>query len=279
MLKDFELYLKNYPFQFKGSVLDAVEYSFYNAGKRIRPLLLLSLLKDYDFKVKQGYSAALAIEMIHTYSLIHDDLPAMDDDDYRRNKLSNHKVFGVDIAILAGDALLTESFASISDDANLNNDQKVELLSSLSKHAGLRGMVYGQQLDLKFENKDVSLENIRDINIYKTSQLIIFSLKAAAIISNNKKDIKELEILGENLGLAFQIQDDIFDVSKTFEELGKKPSDEENNKSTYVKVLGLDKSKHFLNQLFNDIYTILNKLNLKDDNLYSIIKEIEERNY
>ncbi len=202
----------------------------------------------------------------------------MDNDDFRRGKLSNHKVFGEDIAILAGDALLTEAFSAISKDETLDAEKKVKLIILLAKHAGINGMIYGQQLDLNAENKDVSLADVDAINIYKTSQLIIFSLKAAAIIADKSKDIDQLEKLGLDLGLAFQIQDDIFDVTKTFDELGKEPSDEVNDKSTYVKLLGLDKSQKTLDSLFLNCYKILENLNLSDYNLLNLIKDIEERN-
>ena len=277
MQKDFEKYLSNYNYGPKGSVLEAVKYSILNPGKRIRPRLLLSLLKDYGQDYKQGFSAALAVEMIHNYSLIHDDLPAMDNDDFRRGKLSNHKVFGEDIAILAGDALLSEAFSTISSDQSLNAETRVKLISLLSQHAGLNGMIYGQQLDLNAENKEVSLADVDAINIYKTSQLITFSFLAAAIIANKEADIKKLSKLGEHLGLAFQIQDDIFDVTKSFDELGKEPSDEANAKSTYVKLLGLEKSQKTLDGLFLKCYKILEDLDLTDFNLLNLIKDIEER--
>lgn len=278
MLKDFEKYLINYDYGVEGQVLEAVKYSILNPGKRIRPMLLLSLLKDYGQDYKLGFSAALAVEMIHNYSLIHDDLPAMDNDDYRRGKLSNHKVYGEDIAILAGDALLTEAFACISSDQTLDAETKVKLITLLSQYAGINGMIYGQQLDLMAENREVSLAEIDAINIYKTAQLIIFSLTAAATIAKKEKDLDQLTKLGEYLGLAFQIQDDIFDVTKSFEELGKKPSDEVNVKSTYVKMLGLEKSNQTLKKLFFNCYQILEDLNLSDYNLLNLIKDIEERN-
>lgn len=277
MLDKFELYLNNFPLGPEGIVLDSVKYSLFNPGKRIRPMILLSLLKDYNIEVEKGYSAGLAIEMIHNYSLIHDDLPSMDNDDYRRGKLSNHKVFGEDIAILAGDALLTLAFSTISDDPLIKDNIKVKLISLLSKHAGIDGMIYGQQLDLTAAGMPVSINDVDLINIYKTSNLIMFSMLAAAVIANKQEDLDDLEKLASKLGLAFQIQDDVFDVTKTFEELGKKPSDEVNNKSTYVKLLGLDKSKMFLNSLFKECYQILEKLNLKDKELFTLIEKIEKR--
>lgn len=277
MLDNFEKYLNNYTYGPKGSVLEAVKYSILNPGKRIRPMILLTLLKDYNIDLKLGYSSALAIEMIHNYSLIHDDLPAMDNDDYRRGKLSNHKVFGEDIAILAGDALLTEAFTVISNDVQLDAEVKVILISLLSKHAGINGMIYGQQLDLTYENMPVGIEEIDQINIYKTSNLIMFAMAAAAIIAKKSEDLDNLSLLAQKLGLAFQIQDDIFDVTKTFEQLGKKPSDVLNDKSTYVKVLGLEKSQSILDDLFSDCYKITKDLNIESDNIIDLIKDIQMR--
>ncbi len=277
MLDNFEQYLNNYTYGPKGSVLEAVKYSILNPGKRIRPMILLTLLKDYNINLELGYSSALAIEMIHNYSLIHDDLPAMDNDDYRRGKLSNHKVFGEDIAILAGDALLTEAFATISNDVQLDAEVKVKLISLLSKHAGINGMIYGQQLDLTYENRPVGIEEIDQINIYKTSNLIMFAMAAAAIIAKKSEDLDNLSLLAQKLGLAFQIQDDIFDVTKTFEQLGKKPSDVLNDKSTYVKVLGLEKSQSILDELFSDCYKITKDLNIESYNIIDLIKNIQIR--
>lgn len=277
MMKHFENYLNNYDFQKEGTVRDAVIYSIVDGGKRIRPQLLLSLLKDYGVDIEKGYASALAIEMIHSYSLVHDDLPSMDDDDYRRSKLSTHKQFGEDVAILAGDALLTEAFASISNDQTIDSDKKVKLISLLAQYSGMAGMIYGQELDLAGEDKTLTVKEIQEINHYKTANLITFSLLAAAVIAGHQDDFETLKECASNLGLAFQIQDDIFDVTKSYEELGKMPSDEDNNKSTYVKVLGLEESKEVLDQLFEKCKMLLNKLDLQSNNLYNLIIEIELR--
>ncbi len=279
MLDTFENYLLNYNYGYDGIVNDAFIYAINDGGKRIRPLLLLSLLADYGIDFKQGLSSALAIELIHSYSLAHDDLPAMDDDDFRRGKPSVHKAFGEDMAILAGDALLTMAFEVISKDELLNADQKVSLITQLAKYAGKNGMIYGQELDLKSENKSLTIDEIKKINIYKTSCLIEFSLIAASIISNNETDQKYLMNIAQDLGLAFQVQDDIFDVTKGYEELGKLPSDEDNNKSTYVKLLGVDESKVVLENLFENCFSLLSQLDLKVNNLYNLIKDIEKRTY
>lgn len=277
MLDNFENYLTTYDYGPQGQVVDAVKYSILNAGKRIRPMLLLSLLKDYGIDVKSGYSSALAIEMIHNYSLIHDDLPSMDDDDFRRGKLSTHKAYGEAFAVLAGDALLTMAFEVIADDDKLKIEKKVKLISLLSKHAGIKGMIFGQQLDLTYEGKNVTLKEIDQVNIFKTSNLLMFSLLAGAVIAEQDHDFDLLEEIGKKLGLAFQLQDDVFDATKSFAELGKKPSDKENDKSTYVKFLGLDKTISILNDLFEDCQHLINKLNLKSNYLLELIDKIKNR--
>lgn len=278
MLKMFEEYLNSYVYEKEGFVKDAMIYATADGGKRIRPLILLALLKDYDVDVNKGLAAALAVEFIHSYSLVHDDLPAMDNDDYRRGKLSTHKQFGEDIAILAGDSLLNDSFAIISNDVLNNNDIKVKLISLLAKHAGPSGMIYGQELDLKGENITLDVQDINQINEYKTANLIMFSMIAAAIIAEKDEDIVILQKLALNLGIAFQVQDDIFDVTKSFEDLGKYSSDVVNNKSTYVKLMGLNKSEEYLEELFNNCFRLLSSLNLSDNNLYNIINDIKLRN-
>ena len=278
MLDLFEKYLSAYTYEKEGYVKDAMIYATSDGGKRIRPLILLALLNDYKIDLNKGLAAALAVEFIHSYSLVHDDLPAMDNDDYRRGKLSVHKKFGQDIAILAGDSLLTDAFAIISNDNANDNDTKIKLISLLGKHAGNNGMIYGQELDLKGENKLLSVSDINEINEFKTANLIMFAMIAAAIIANKEKDIKLLNELALNLGIAFQVQDDIFDVTKTFKDLGKYSSDEDNNKSTYVKLMGLEKSEEYLEELFNNCFNLLSDLNLSNGNLYKIINEIKLRN-
>lgn len=277
MLTTFEKYLANYKLPVEGSVKDAFIYATADGGKRIRPMLLLSLLEDYNVSIKQGLAAATAIEFIHSYSLVHDDLPAMDNDDYRRGKLSTHKQFGEDTAILAGDALLTEAFNVIANDSSNEAQINIKLIQALVKYAGIGGMIYGQQLDLNGEGKHLNIEDVNEINIYKTSNLIMFSLVAATIIAEEQKDMQTVLNIATDLGLAFQIQDDILDVTKSFEEIGKYASDEDNNKSTYVKLIGLEPSKQKVNDLFKNIYMNLNELNLNSDNLLNLIRTIESR--
>lgn len=221
-------------------------YSLEAGGKRIRPMLLIATYKAYKSDIQKVLSSATALEMIHTYSLIHDDLPAMDNDDYRRGKLTNHKAFDEATAILAGDALLTHSFYLIANDTLLSDSEKVHMIRLLSLYSGPNGMVAGQVLDMEAENDPISIEQLEQIHVLKTGELIKFAVKAGAILGNaTKEQIQHLETFSYYLGLLFQIQDDILDVIGNTEKLGKAVgSDEDQNKSTYPKLLGLENAKN-----------------------------------
>ncbi|MGA9287785.1 MAG: polyprenyl synthetase family protein, partial [Anaerobacillus sp.] len=210
----------------------AMQYSIHAGGKRIRPILMLATVEAFGEAVDKAIPVACAVEMIHTYSLIHDDLPAMDDDDLRRGKPTNHIVFGEATAILSGDALLTQSFEVIAD-ANLSSEQKVEIIKLLSHSAGPAGMVGGQMADLNGEKQELTLEQLEYIHHHKTGKLLVFSVLAGAIIANaTLHQRKHLQGFGEHMGLAFQISDDILDVEGEQDKLGKLPgSDESNGKS------------------------------------------------
>jgi geranylgeranyl diphosphate synthase type II len=223
----------------------SMEYSLKAGGKRIRPLLLLLVCDHYKISREISLPLALSIEYIHTYSLIHDDLPSMDDDDYRRGKLTNHKVFGEGMAILAGDALLTQAFNIISEIKNLSADKKIKVISILSEAAGPSGMIKGQVLDLENEGKILTEEELKEIHINKTGKLLLAPLKMAAEICDLKDEEKKaLEKYGESLGLTFQITDDILDICGNFQDMGKlSGSDEKLQKATYVSIKGLEKAK------------------------------------
>lgn len=229
------------PTQLKESML----YSFNAGGKRIRPLLLIASFLEYQTDPHKVFSSAIALEMIHTYSLIHDDLPAMDDDDLRRGQPTNHKVFDEATAILAGDALLTYSFEIISDDPKLTDAEKVKIINTLSKSSGPKGMVAGQILDMEAEKEPVKLECLEEIHDLKTGQLLTFAITVGAYLGGaSKEDVKNLKDFSYYLGLIFQVQDDILDVIGNAEQIGKPVgSDEGNQKSTYPKLLGLDDAK------------------------------------
>jgi geranylgeranyl diphosphate synthase type II len=221
---------------------ESMLYSLKAGGKRLRPILVLAGFQAYAEQLDKVLSTAAALEMIHTYSLIHDDLPAMDDDDYRRGKWTNHKKFDEATAILAGDALLTYSFEIVAEDPLLSDEEKVHTLALLSKCSGPSGMVAGQFLDMKAEDKQVSLEQLEQIHALKTGELIRFAIHAGAYLGGaNEEQLNYLNKFAYQLGLLFQVQDDILDVVGDEEKLGKSVGSDENNlKSTFPKLLGIE---------------------------------------
>lgn len=236
--------------QLAANLREAVLYSIHAGGKRIRPYLLLEVLESLQVPITLAHAqVAAALEMIHTGSLIHDDLPAMDDDDFRRGRLTNHKKFGEALAILAGDALFLDPYALIAQ-ADLSNEIKVDLIASLSLSSGSMGMVAGQVLDMEGEGKHLNLEELQTIHANKTGKLLDFPFHAAGIIAGLDENLqKQLKTVGELIGLAFQVRDDILDVTASFEEIGKTPQkDLQAEKSTYPALLGLDEAKVFCNR-------------------------------
>ena len=229
-------------------LVESVLYSIQAGGKRLRPMLLLELLEVFGQELTEAhFQVAGALEMIHTGSLIHDDLPAMDNDDYRRGQLTNHKKFGEDLAILAGDALFLDPFGMIAASA-LPDAVKVSLILKLSDASGSRGMVAGQVLDMEGEHKQLTLAELQTIHANKTGRLLAYPFIAAASILELQADIGQLlETIGKTLGLAFQVRDDILDLVADFEALGKTPQkDLVAEKSTYPALLGLEESKALL---------------------------------
>lgn len=226
------------------SIKESMIYSLEAGGKRIRPLLLFATIDSFGIDPQKGLYAACAIEMIHTYSLIHDDLPSMDNDDLRRGKPTNHKVFGDAIAILAGDALLTYSFEILSRTPKefASADTKLKLVIEMAKAAGTEGMVGGQVADMEGEGKSLTLEELEYIHIHKTGKLLRFSVLAGAILSGaTQSQLQYLSGFAHHLGLAFQIQDDILDLVGNQEVIGKPVgSDTANHKSTYPQLLSLE---------------------------------------
>ena len=230
------------------SLKESMNYSLQAGGKRIRPILMLAVMHELGADHPDALKVAAAIEMIHTYSLIHDDLPSMDNDDLRRGMPTNHKVYGEAVAILAGDALLTYSFGLIARLQNVSSDDKVSLIDLMSVASGAEGMVGGQILDIEGEEKKLSLEELEQVHRLKTGALLTFSILSGAILAQAKPEIiLSLTKFGEHLGLAFQIQDDILDVTGTSEELGKTAGKDENSeKSTYPGILTLPRAKEKL---------------------------------
>jgi geranylgeranyl diphosphate synthase type II len=244
---------------------DAMKYSLQSAGKRIRPALLLAACDFAGGDVDQALPYACAIEYIHTYSLIHDDLPAMDDDELRRGVPTNHMVYGEGIAILAGDGLLTSAFEAMNKDMLIYFDdadrlhRRIRAAYEISKGAGCRGMVAGQTADIEAEHRSISGELLDYIHVNKTAALIVAAVKAGAYIGGaDRETVANLEDYGENLGLAFQIADDILDVIGEEKETGKKrESDLKHEKSTYPALYGLERSRARLQALTETALTIL----------------------
>lgn len=264
--------------QVSSDLSEVILYSVQAGGKRIRPLLLLELIQAFGLELAEAhYQVAAALEMIHTGSLIHDDLPAMDDDDYRRGRLTSHKKFGEDMAILAGDSLFLDPYGLLAR-AELPSQVKVDLISELSLAAGSFGMVAGQVLDMQGEGQAISLEDLKTIHANKTGKLLTYPFVAAGLIVQAQQSVQDkLRRIGELLGLAFQVRDDILDVTASFEELGKTPQkDLAAAKSTYPAFLGLDGAKNFFNQTLDEAVDILKDLEEKTEFSSEEIQKIIE---
>lgn len=250
-------------FKSQKTLIDAMNYSLEAGGKRIRPVLVYAFCEAFEGDISQAKAPACAIEMIHTFSLIHDDLPAMDNDDFRRGKPSCHKAFGEAAAILAGDALSVLPFEIIADDDQLSDEKKVKIISCLAKAVGRDGMIAGQVIDMENEERtDVDENNLRNMYHNKTGQLIAASCVMGGICAGASE--QQLEIASEyafRLGLAFQIIDDILDVTSTAEELGKPiGSDSEENKTTFVTLYGVDRAKEIASEITEEAMEYLGKI-------------------
>ncbi|WP_347962569.1 polyprenyl synthetase family protein [Lactococcus formosensis] len=255
---------------------DAVIYSLAAGGKRIRPLLFLKMLESLGVTLEKAhYQVASTVEMIHAGSLIHDDLPAMDNDDYRRGQLTNHKKFDEATAILAGDALFLDPYYLLAT-ASLPATIVVSLVKELSFASGALGMVAGQILDMDGEGKTLSLEQVKEIHHLKTGRMLTFPFVAAGIIAEQSEAvIAKLREIGQNLGLAFQIRDDIIDVTGTFEEIGKTPGkDQAEEKSTYVALLGLKGAQEALEELLATVKSDLAQITSSAE-IVEIIESLE----
>ena len=225
-------------------LLQAMEYSLLSGGKRLRPILLMAAADAISNEGEKFLPVACAVEMIHTYSLIHDDLPAMDNDDYRRGKLTNHKVFGDAIAILAGDALLTLAF-EVMTRQETSPQTLVKVIREISTAAGIGGMAGGQAVDIQSEGKKLNLRTLRKMHLAKTGALFCAAIRSGAILAGaSDEKLNALTKYAENFGLAFQITDDILDATGNIESLGKPVgSDKRNNKSTYVTLMAPDEAR------------------------------------
>lgn len=276
MIQQIETALKHYA-ESNGTskVSESIAYSLLSGGKRLRPCMLLSFLSDLGGNIEDGLSAACALEMIHTYSLVHDDLPAMDDDDYRRFKPTNHKVFGEGMAILAGDGLLTQAFDTLSN-SNLDNSHKVSCIQVLAHCAGTHGMILGQEIDT-LDTID-SIESLDECYYLKTGKLFAAALEMACIIAN-RNDLRDTaHSVGLKLGLAFQYQDDLLEVKEEFQTIGKSnSSDKERDKHTVVSLLGLHEAEKRTRILYQELNETLLSMGLKSNLLLELIESITGR--
>ena len=237
---------------------ESITYSLVNDGKKIRPLSFLYLLKYYGIEYSKYFDIALAIELVHTYSLVHDDLPEMDNDDYRWGKYTNHKVFGQDVAVLTGDAMLTLAFEVLSD-VDVEPELKVRLIKQFANYSGAMGMIAGQIYDVKQKNYDVDADYLRKMHSLKTGRLIELPLDFACLVANKLEDYDDVKEFGQQLGIAYQIKDDILDYYGDFEKIGKLPSDED--MITYLSFYGIEECEELLKQHTFNAITVAKRLN------------------
>lgn len=261
-------------------IFESMRYSVLAGGKRLRPVLCLETCKVFGGDIEDAIPTACAIEMLHAQSLIHDDLPCMDNDDYRRGKLTNHKVFGEATAVLAGDALLT--FAPqliIQKSENLSVETKLALVEEYCIAAGAYGLIAGQIVDIDSEGKQISPETLEFIHTHKTADLFKLSLKSGAIVASaDEEKIAAMQEFGQYLGFAFQICDDILDETSTFEKLGKTlGKDKDANKPTYTAIYGIEKAREQVICLLDKACGIMSKYQISSDVFDNVINGIKER--
>lgn len=275
------------PVYYPQKIFKAMKYTVTLPGKRLRPIMCLETCKMFGGNIEDAVPTACAIEMLHAQTLIHDDLPCMDNDNYRRGKLTNHMVFGEANAVLAGDALLT--FAPqliLKESKHLGNDKLIKLMEEYFQAAGAYGVIAGQVVDIESEklagNFDKDDEQLPDllnyIHMHKTADLFKLALRSGAIIAGaDEKQLEDITEFGQKMGVAFQIADDILDVTSTFEEMGKTlGKDEQEGKLTYVSLFGLEKARDDLHKNIDDCYKILQKNNLESDVFKQILDKINK---
>lgn len=267
---------------YQQTIADAMEYSVMAGGKRLRPLILQESYSMFGGEEKEAVSAFMAaIELIHTYSLVHDDLPAMDNDDYRRGRETTHKVFGEDMGILAGDALLNYAYEMAIEGVKkaAKKEAAIEACSILAKKAGVFGMVGGQVVDVEQTGKTLTKEQLDFIYRLKTGALLEAALMAGAALAGADREIlTALEEIGKNVGMAFQIQDDILDLTSTTKELGKPVhSDEKNEKTTYVSLYGMEEAKRAVEEYSQKALRQLEELPTENAFLNTLIKKLIHR--
>jgi geranylgeranyl diphosphate synthase type II len=261
------------------TIFEAMRYSLFAGGKRLRPILLMAAADAVGKTGTDYINVACGLEMIHTYSLIHDDLPAMDDDDYRRGKLTNHKVFGEGVAILAGDALLTAAFTTMLSQPNIEASILVKVLGEISVAAGASGMIGGQIIDLSSEGKIIDIDTVTFMHQAKTGALFRASLRAGAQLAGAKEwQVDSLTEYAEQFGLAFQITDDILDIIGSQEKIGKPVgSDIKNHKATYVTLYSLEEARQMAHQVVNNSLKALSEFGIEADILREMIVSLLTR--
>jgi len=285
--EEIEAVLKSYLPREEGfakTMAQAMNYSVLAGGKRLRPMLILETCRMFGGEDKLAYPFMAAMEMIHTHSLVHDDLPALDNDDYRRGRLTTHKVYGEAMGVLSGVALLNYAYEVMLTAFDLAEDEKararvINALKVMSHKTGLYGMLGGQSVDVENDGKPMSREMINYIYENKTSALIEGSMMAGAILGGaSAEEVAVVEKAASGIGLAFQIQDDILDVTSTAEELGKPiHSDEKNHKTTYVTLMGIEKASQQVAELSEEAVKLLEGLNKKNEFLFTLVKELVGR--
>ena len=285
--EEIEAVLKSYLPREEGfakTMAQAMNYSVLAGGKRLRPMLILETCRMFGGEDKLAYPFMAAMEMIHTHSLVHDDLPALDNDDYRRGRLTTHKVYGEAMGVLSGVALLNYAYEVMLTAFDLAEDEKararvIKALKVMSHKTGLYGMLGGQSGDVENDGKPMSREMINYIYENKTSALIEGSMMAGAILGGaSAEEVAVVEKAASGIGLAFQIQDDILDVTSTAEELGKPiHSDEKNHKTTYVTLMGIEKASQQVAELSEEAVKLLEGLNKKNEFLFTLVKELVGR--
>ncbi len=285
--EEIEAVLKSYLPREEGfakTMAQAMNYSVLAGGKRLRPMLILETSRMFGGEDKLAYPFMAAMEMIHTHSLVHDDLPALDNDDYRRGRLTTHKVYGEAMGVLSGVALLNYAYEVMLTAFDLAEDEKararvIKALKVMSHKTGLYGMLGGQSVDVENDGKPMSREMINYIYENKTSALIEGSMMAGAILGGaSAEEVAVVEKAASGIGLAFQIQDDILDVTSTAEELGKPiHSDEKNHKTTYVTLMGIEKASQQVAELSEEAVKLLEGLNKKNEFLFTLVKELVGR--
>lgn len=268
------------PIEYPQEIFESMRYSVLAGGKRLRPVMCLEACRLFGGKIEDAIATACAIEMLHAQSLIHDDLPCMDNDDFRRGKPTNHKVYGEATAVLAGDALL--SFAPqliIQKSKNLSAETKLKLVEEFCIAAGAYGIIAGQVVDIDSEGKEITPETLEFIHTHKTADLFKCALKSGAIVAGaSQEQIDAMEVFAQKLGFAFQICDDILDETSTFEELGKTlGKDKEAGKPTYTAIFGLDKARETVSCLLDDACAIISQYGVESEIFNEIILGIKER--